>query len=149
MVYVLVIVPLQLLPTNGPSTELTNKFACCVQLSFALAQTNDKKPAIVVLAGGRSPLHSRSTVVGGTAVGLVLSVTVNTWFTVVALPHPSVIVYVLVMLPLQLPFTNGPSTKLTRRSTCGVQLSFAFAPVNDKKPSIVILPAVISLLHSS
>src|SRR4029079_16116373 len=92
IVYVLVIVPLQLVATSEPVDELTVKFACAVQLSAAADPVSAKNCAIVIAAAGKLLAHSRSTVVGAVAVGFVLSVTVNTWSTVVVLPHASVIV---------------------------------------------------------
>ena len=72
------ITPLQLPGVVTTSELLTVKDAVGVQLSDAEAPANALNPAIVVTAAGRSPAHSRSTVVGAVTEGFVLSVTVNT-----------------------------------------------------------------------
>ena len=82
MVYVLVITPLQLPGVVTTSLLVTLNDDVGVQLSLADAPASPLKPPIVVCANGRSPEHSRSTVFGAVNTGLVLSVTVNTWFTV-------------------------------------------------------------------
>ena len=80
--YVLVITPLQLPGVVTTSLLVTVNDDVGVQLSLAVAPAKYRKPDIFVFAAGRSPAHSRSTVFGAVNTGLVLSVTVNTWFTV-------------------------------------------------------------------
>src|SRR5678810_92006 len=94
--------PLQLPAVVTASLCDTVRDAVAVQLSLADAPLSALNAAIVVAAAGKSLAHSRSAVVGAVTDGLVLSVTVNTWSTVVALLHASVIVLVLVMTPLEL-----------------------------------------------
>ena len=84
--------PLQVVPTNDPVEEVTTRFAVDEQLSLATAPPSALKFVIVVTAAGKSVAHSRSIVDGAVTVGLVLSVIVNTWLTLVALPQESVIV---------------------------------------------------------
>ena len=84
--------PLQVVPANDPVEDVTTKFAVAVQLSLAVAPVSALKFVMVVTAAGKSLAHSRSVVDGAVTVGLVLSVIVNTWLTLVALPQESVIV---------------------------------------------------------
>ena len=84
--------PLQVVPTSDPVEEVTTRFAVDEQLSLAAAPPSALKFAIVVTAAGKSVAHSRSVVDGAFTDGLVLSVIVNTWFTLVAIPQESVIV---------------------------------------------------------
>ena len=84
--------PLQVVPTNDPVEEVTTRFAVNEQLSLAAAPPSALKLAIVVTAAGKSVAHPRSVVDGAFTVGFVLSVIVNTWFTLVALSQESVIV---------------------------------------------------------
>ena len=84
--------PLQVVPTNDPVEDVTTRFAVAVQLSLAVAPVSALKAAMVVAAAGKSLVHSRSVVDGAVTVGLVLSDTVNTRFTLVALPQVSVMV---------------------------------------------------------
>ena len=70
--------PLQVVPTSEPVTDVMVRFACAVQLSLAADPLRARNWAMVVTGAGKSELHSRSTVVGAVAVGFVLSVTVKT-----------------------------------------------------------------------
>ena len=76
------ITPLQLPGVVTTSLCVTVNDPVTVQLSLADAPGSALNAPIVVTAAGRSPAHSRSDPVGAVTVGLVLSVIVNTWFTV-------------------------------------------------------------------
>jgi len=100
---VLVIVPLQLLPTNGPSTPATEPPAS--QLSVQVKS----------VIAGTSPIHCTLTADGAASnTGAILSLTVIICVLVMAgFPLASDTLQVLVIVPPQLPPTNEPSTPAT------------------------------------
>ena len=130
------------------SFDVTVRLAVAVQLSAAADPLNAKNCAIVVAAAGKLLAHSRSTVVGAVAVGFVLSVTVNTWSTDTLLLHASVIVYVLVITPAQLPAVVTTSFDVTVRLAVAVQLSAAADPVRARNCAIVVAAVGKLLAHS-